>query len=662
MPPHAHLGSVASRGSKLALISMPWHDPYLPSVQLGVLKAYVERELPDITVDTLHFYLKLEEIIGLDISQAISMSGSLLGEAVFACSLFPAKRATILDFIDEQKTAYPDLRDIDFVNQVIDPIAASMCRYAADTDWSQYLCIGFSLVFVQTAASLFMAKLIKQSVPTARILVGGPNSSGEIGMSLLRTFPQLDLMINGEGELPLTELVRRLLDGHATSLDDIPGVVSRNGEREAAGALSQLNAIESLPVPNYDSYFEDVDSSVMRSIIYPKVVLPVESSRGCWWDRSYREPMMSCSFCSLNLQWKGYREKSVEKFVAELVALSSRYNITRILLVDNILRYGDVSALCGKIRAAGKNFRIGIEARVSVTPAQMALLREAGVVYIQFGIEALSTEILKLINKGTTCIQNIQAMKFCERFGIESISNIITYHPGVRAEAIRETLRNMEFVTCYRPLRLSRFTLDYQSPVFKNPDAFGVSRIRNLETLSRCFPDEYCRDLFWGPKSFDADFTDEIDDLWTSVAGAIDEWQALYKERAESCNVPSLLLYEDKGTCLQITDYRFTSPRTIELDRISRKIYLTCEEVKDLASIQAACGEISDDAVARQLQRLVRERLMFCEGKRYLSLGIPSDPAIRVRYGPLDVAGSMPLPVLEESKMVAQKKLSRSLA
>src|SRR5439155_13171559 len=138
-------------------------------------------------------------------------------------------------------------------------------------------------------------------------------------------------------------------------------------------------------------------------------------------------------------------------------------------------------------------------------------------VYIQFGIEALSTEILKIINKGTTCIQNIQAMKFCDRFGIESISNIITHYPHVRAEAIRETLRNIDFVTCYRPLRASRFTLSYQSPIYKNPSAFGVRRIRNLEAISRWLPSEYCSQLFWPDKSFDSEFSDEIIELWENV-------------------------------------------------------------------------------------------------------------------------------------------------
>ncbi|HXX56223.1 MAG TPA: RiPP maturation radical SAM C-methyltransferase [Candidatus Nitrosotalea sp.] len=632
MPRIDHPKKGTHTGYRIALVSMPWHNPYVPSIQLAALKAYLEGQLCYLTVDTFHYYFELEQIIGLKTAEAISQCGSLLGEAVFACQLFPEKLTDILAFIEDEKKLHANLRGIDFLDQVIEPMAAATCRRVEDVDWGQYLCVGFSLVFAQTMASMWMARLIRNRNPSTLVLAGGPSCTGDIGLSLLRKFPQLDMVINGEGELPLTELVRRLQTVGLSQLEDIPGVVSRKSSPERVPLLNQMTDFRSLPVPNYRPYFDVVDASVTSSLVQRLMVIPVESSRGCWWDRSYRDPMFSCSFCNLNLQWQGYREKDIDKFVRELDALSSQYGVRDFLLVDNILRYSKVEELCAKIMALGKSFRIAIEARVSVKPSEMALLRKAGVLHIQFGIEALSTEILRVINKGTTCIQNIQAMKFCERFGIESISNLITRHPGVRAEAIQETLRNIEFVTCYRPLELSRFTLSYQSPIYKNPSAFGVRRIRNLETISRCFPSDYCHELCWPDKSFDCDSSEEIDRLWEDVASAVCRWQKLFTTQAEQFGVPSLLMYVDGGKFLRILDYRTAPPRISELDELSRNLYLACEEARSLETIQAACPEIPVDHVAERLEMMVRERLVFREGKRYLSLAIPLDPIQRLAY------------------------------
>jgi ribosomal peptide maturation radical SAM protein 1 len=625
----AHPG--AHPGGRIALVSMPWHNPFIPSIQLGALKAYVEREAAEWTVDTFHYYLEMEEIIGLKAARQISEQ-SFMGEAVFASLLFPQKRDDILLFLEEEKSGNPELAHIDFAADVIEPMSMAAQRRAASVDWSQYGCIGFSLVFGQTMASMLMAKLIKQRAPDSLIVAGGPSCTGEVGAGLLRLFPQLDLVVNGEGELPLIQLIRQLETGPPHP-EDIAAILSRESPRGRLMMLNQLRDLDDLPTPNYASYFATADALVTRRIIYGNVALPVESSRGCWWDRSAHDPMRSCSFCNLNLHWNGYREKSVKKFADELRSLARGHGVRDILLVDNILRHSEVEALCTEILALGQDLRIGIEARVSVKPAEMVALRKAGVVYIQFGIEALSTAILKLIYKGTSCIQNIQAMKFCDRFGIENISNLITYHPGVGVDALLETLRNIELVSCFRPLSCSRFTLSYQSPIYKNPSAFGVNNVRNLETLNRCFPDEVCERLFWLDKSFDVDSPPEVTRLWQEVQSAVGRWKQLFDGQTSRYRVPSLLLYEDTGERLAITDYRTTPPRLLRLDRDARAIYLACEEARTIPQIQNCCPELPEPEIAERLDDLVQQRVVFHEARQYLSLAIPADPVRRLSYG-----------------------------
>jgi hypothetical protein len=319
----------------------------------------------------------------------------------------------------------------------------------------------------------------------------------------------------------------------------------------------------------------------------------------------------------------------VEKFVQELAALSDAHGVRDFLLVDNILRYSEVEALCAKIIGLRKQLRIGIEARVSLRPGEIELLAKAGVVYIQFGIEALSSEILKTIYKGTTCIQNIQAMKLCEQFGIENISNIIVYHPGVTAKALRETLRNIERVSCYRPLSCSIFTLSYQSPIFKNPSRFGVSKVRDLDKLARCFPPEVRAGLFWPDKSFDLDLPQEVRELWEKVEAAVVEWKRMYMERTARFGLRSLLSYEDRGSDLLVTDYRPDPPRTYRIDEASRALYLGCQVMSTLEKLNALRPELSIREIEQRLDVLEREGLLFCEGRKYLGLAVCAEPADR---------------------------------
>ncbi len=46
---------------KIILISAPWPLYSRPSIQIGTLKSYLKKELPDLKVDAHHFYLKVAE-------------------------------------------------------------------------------------------------------------------------------------------------------------------------------------------------------------------------------------------------------------------------------------------------------------------------------------------------------------------------------------------------------------------------------------------------------------------------------------------------------------------------------------------------------------------------------------------------------------------------
>lgn len=631
----------ARRPHAVALVAMPWQDVHAPSIQLGALKSYVERELPAVQVDCYSYYVELADVVGIERAQAISHGSTLLGEVMFAYHLFPEHRASILALAAEKQAACRELAGIDLVNDLIVPIEASLRRRLDAVDWSRYLCVGFSVVFAQLTASLYMAAQVRARAPGIPIVFGGPSVAGRIGESLLQRFPQLDWVVNGEGELPLTELCTRLLAGDRAGVADVPSVTARAADRiehaehpehpehrarpAPERVLQQVPSLAGMPAPDFQPYFDAVDRLIARDVVLRRVTLPVEGSRGCWWDRSHRDPMLSCSFCNLNLQWTGYREKSTGQFVGEVSALVERHHVLDFIWVDNILRHKGIEDLCEQLGRLGQVFRVFIEARASVKPAQMALLRKVGVRRIQFGIEALSTGILRLINKGTTTLQNLQVMKFSAAFGIDNGSNIITRHPGANPDDVRETLKNIAFASCYQPLSVSTFVLTYESPIYKNPDAFGVRNVRNADGLDRCFPPDVADAIFWPDKSYDLDLSPELDALWSEVEKAVGGWALRYRAQVERWGIDCLLLYHDGRSFLRIMDYRASLPRVIELGAVERQIYLACTEARTLSAIHAASPALSKDEVRSVLDAMVDARLVFREGDRYLALAIPED-------------------------------------
>ena len=83
--------------------------------------------------------------------------------------------------------------------------------------------VGFTSTFDQNVASLTLAKLIKDLYPDVRIVFGGANFDGEMGLEYFRAFPWIDHVVVGEGEEPFPALVKGILTGQA---DRIPSGVA----------------------------------------------------------------------------------------------------------------------------------------------------------------------------------------------------------------------------------------------------------------------------------------------------------------------------------------------------------------------------------------------------------------------------------------------------
>jgi ribosomal peptide maturation radical SAM protein 1 len=607
---------------RIAIVSTPWPLFNRPSIQLGALKAFASREIPEVRVDTHHVYLDVAEALGRDLYKEIS-ERTWLSECCHAALLYPEQREAASRLWERQSRGSPFCRKAAFP-EICQTLESVSDRILEERDWASYRLLGFSVCFGQLTASLYFLHRIKQKHPGLKMVLGGSACSGAMGRSLLRTFPAIDFVISGEGELPFVHLVRGLtLPGTGGPVEPLPGLLTRETDSPGrAESPDQIPRLDELPVPDYTDYFDHLARLPAEKRFHPRI--PVEMSRGCWWrGSSPGRGRRGCAFCNLNLQWDGYRTKSAERILRELEILTERHGLLSISFMDNLLPPGDLQGLFEAVARTGKDLHLFAEIRATTRREELAAMGAAGVREVQVGIEALSTGLLRRLNKGTTTIQNLEIMKHCEAPGTPALrGNLILQFPGSDEKDVEETLRNLEFAFPFRPLAGVHFWLGRGSTVWEFPGRFGIRGVFNHPFYARLFPPEILRRLellvqgYRGGKG-----RQQL--LWRPVSRALEAWKDAYTRLRGAGKSEPLLSYADGGDFLIIRQRRPRDMMSHRLRGVSRGIYLFCEENRSLSEIGDRFPGFGEEKLRPFLRMMADRRLMFNEDDRYLSLAVP---------------------------------------
>src|SRR6185436_8426691 len=100
-----------------------------------------------------------------------------------------------------------------------------------------------------------------------------------------------------------------------------PGLCYREGGRSIAVAGSAApRALDDLPLPRFEEYFERLGNTSCAAELAAGVQLVYESARGCWWGAKSHSP-----FCGINGNSMALRSKTPERVVADLTTLARSY-------------------------------------------------------------------------------------------------------------------------------------------------------------------------------------------------------------------------------------------------------------------------------------------------------------------------------------------------
>ena len=588
---------------RIALVSMPWAIFNRPSIQLGALKGYLETH-SQLQVHTFHPYLEIARAIGTDTYRLIS-GDSWAGEALYSPLLFPEQREKarklFYNRFDKKQARTLDFDRIqEDLKQGVEQVAARL--------HNQYDLIGFSVCFNQLFSSLVMAERLKNLDNPCPIVFGGSSCVGEIGASLVTAFPQIDYVVDGEGETVLAALCLAL-GGHSDRWPQRVFSRRTDGQRSPV-RTDEIKDLNTLPVPDYSPYFTELKRLFPASPFIP--TLPIEFSRGCWWNK--------CRFCNLNLQWRHYRSKDHSRCLTEVEQLAREHRCLNFTFTDNALPVKESDLFFRTLAEQKKDYHFFAEIRTITDPEKIRLYRRGGLTSIQVGIEALSTTLLQSLRKGTSCIENIAVMRQSQESGIRLDGNLIVEFPGSGQTEVDETMAALESVLPYHPLLAASFFLGYGSPVHSHPHDYGIRAVTQHPNNQKLFPRKVLKGLTPLIQDYRGDRLRQRK-LWKPVVEKIQSWHQFHLRRKQTDPPP--LSYRDGGSFLIIRQERINGlPLQHRLSGPSREIYLFCTTIRSFTEISRRFPRIKQETLRTFLHDLVQKYLVFCEQNRYLSLAV----------------------------------------
>lgn len=637
-------GDQSSEAARVALVSLPWMAPTMPSIQLATLAAALRQD--GIASDRYELFVDYAELIGINLYNVIGSMLSFTAEWIFARHYFGPEQGEYLEAFWEHRPSF-GLPDASLEEEVLDVIGPLTERFLDDalegTDWSRYDVIGFSLTISQVASSLALARLIKRRFPLVTIVFGGACCAGPMGRAILRIAPCVDAVVHIEGEPVFAELIRRVQAGR--SLAGLDGVSFRSGgELTLAGPGTTLYRGRSQrPYLDYDPYFARIERLGLTGRL--NVWLPFEGSRGCWYGEK-----VQCTFCGLHEIMK-FRSWTADDVLAELDALYARHGGGRFFAVDLILPKEFFETLLPTLAARERQWMIFYEVKANLSRQEVQLLAAAGIRWIQPGIESLDHDMLRLLKKGVWPVHNIQLLRWCQELGIRVSWNLLTGIPGAtlnmyqRMQASIPLLAHLAAPTGCGDLQLHRF-----SPYFDRPEAYGIRSLGPHPLYKYVFPvgDDDLADLV---------YLHEFELVQGARSGYREGLQqAVNAWRAANARGAALDLLANADGSATISDTRFSAePELYPLSRAEAALYeyLDTSRKRDALAAEfaarwpAAARTLGGEGgVAALVARWEAAGLVFCDRGRVLALAVAAGRAEGRADAVLQVEA--PVPYLED--------------
>lgn len=254
-------------------------------------------------------------------------------------------------------------------------------------DSHRFDAVGLSFVagYYQYRKALAISEAINRSSQRPLYILGGHGPAPEPEFFLKKT--GADVIVMGEGEDTVIELMDAV--GAGRSLDGVLGIAYReNGRCVVNERRPLIQDIDAIPFPAYEMFpMETYRLLRLPHCTNGDFIIPILSGRGC----TFR-----CNFCYR--MDEGFRPRSSESIVEEIKMLKKNYGITYIAFADELLMSSKKRTIeiCEAFLEEDLRIKWDCNGRLNyATKEVLDVMKQAGCVYINYGIEAFDDEILR---------------------------------------------------------------------------------------------------------------------------------------------------------------------------------------------------------------------------------------------------------------------------
>jgi ribosomal peptide maturation radical SAM protein 1 len=616
---------------RVLLVSPPWTSLNEPSLGLSILSAVLDKAAIPCRVHHLNLFAL--DWLRAETYAAIARVYAL-NDFVFSGLLDPEVTPRQLRLLREKCSELVGLGAIDHrkyggIPGIVEQIVRLRCEVVPKWVEAQVTrmlscqptLVGFTCMFDQTIASAAISSRVKALAPRVLVAFGGYAVRSPVGEMLLESFDWLDAVCTGEGEPCIGALARASTEA-APDLSRVPNLLYRNETgRIVAGPRAMPVDMDTVPAPNFDDFYADVRQLRIESRIDIAVDrLPVENSRGCWWGAVHH-----CTFCGIHDDDLAYRSRSAESVLHTLDHLSRRYDCREFRFSDYILPYKYYTTLLPELVRRGAPYTLKCELKANLTEQRVELLRDAGFVEVQPGIESFCSSVLRSMDKGVSGIQNVYLLLLARRYGIVILYNILYGLPDDDPTAIEAMARALpNLIHLDPPATRGRIQITRYAPLQSDPKRFGFGPLRHEHSYDLIFSD-----AFLSRTGFDLDRycymyelpfepSPRLSRAYRQIERACDEWTAADRERDID------LIYDFDGVADTVVHDSRRLPHQVHiLDADQSALLRAADSPCTLASLKLACSNMSPGVFDPSLDRLRTLGLVFEDGGKLVALALP---------------------------------------
>ncbi len=273
----------------------------------------------------------------------------------------------------------------------------------------------------------------------------------------------IDFLIPGEGEQALLGLCEHLQERRTIAA--VPNLVYLQDKQVKTNPPEVITDLDEIPLPDFTDF-------PLTDYLSPKIILPMQLSRGCPWAR--------CAFCTHHHSYLRFRTIKIKRCVEQIKQLQEHYGADCFNFYDEMI----LADRFGKLAAEISRRKLYITYAAYAKPTakfDLQLLKnihQSGCRVLMWGVESASQRVLDLMRKGTRVEQVQKVLRAAAQAGIMNLVFILFGFPSETEEEFLATVKmlqkNREYI---HTVCKGTFVLGEGSEIHRCPENFAITDI-----------------------------------------------------------------------------------------------------------------------------------------------------------------------------------------